>query len=116
MAVACRDKVSYKLDNQGIRVISGSNLDDDGSLSNGAGKSALVMSALWALTGRTDPRAEVRAQPTQPPEGRPHSSTSTAIQANSKEVQTSFWIAWTLNMLQLQNRGNHELRLHHPTS
>ena len=60
MAGACRNKVSYKLENQGIRVISGSNLDDDGSLSNGAGKSALVMSALWALTGRTDPRAEVR--------------------------------------------------------
>ncbi|KAK9831282.1 hypothetical protein WJX74_010231 [Apatococcus lobatus] len=53
-----RDKVSYNLENQGIRVISGSNLDDDGSMSNGAGKSALVMSALWALTGRTDPRAE----------------------------------------------------------
>ena len=59
----CRDKVHYELDNQGIRVVSGSNLDDDGSLSNGAGKSALVMSALWALTGRTDPRAEVQRHP-----------------------------------------------------
>ncbi len=55
----CRERIDYQLDNAGIRVISGINLDDDGSLSNGAGKSALVMSALWALTGRTDPRAEV---------------------------------------------------------
>ena len=34
-------------------------MDDDGSQSNGSGKSSLVMAPLWALTGRSDARAEV---------------------------------------------------------
>ena len=51
----------YGLQERGIRVITGSNLDDDGSQSNGAGKSVLVMAPLWALTGRSDARSEVSA-------------------------------------------------------
>lgn len=50
--------MQYGLSNRGIRVITGSNLDDDGSQSNGAGKSVLVMAPLWALTGRSDARSE----------------------------------------------------------
>ncbi|KAK9914871.1 hypothetical protein WJX75_001641 [Coccomyxa subellipsoidea] len=53
-----RDLVQYGLSNRGIRVITGSNLDDDGTQSNGAGKSVLVMAPLWALTGRSDARSE----------------------------------------------------------
>ena len=34
----------------------------------------------------------------------------------SKVILTSFEIELTSNMLQSQNRGNYELRLHHPTS
>lgn len=54
---ACR----YPLHKQGIRVISGRNLDDVSSESNGAGKSMLVTAPLWAVTGRLDARAEVCA-------------------------------------------------------
>ncbi|BDA43191.1 hypothetical protein COCOBI_04-2030 [Coccomyxa sp. Obi] len=53
-----REAVQYELKDRGIRVITGSNLDDDGSQSNGAGKSVLVMAPLWALTGRSDARSE----------------------------------------------------------
>lgn len=56
----CRETVHYELRDRGIRVVTGRNLDDDGSQSNGAGKSVLVMAPLWALTGRSDARAEVR--------------------------------------------------------
>ncbi len=56
----------YGLQERGIRVITGSNLDDDGSQSNGAGKSVLVMAPLWALTGRSDARSEVSALPECP--------------------------------------------------
>lgn len=40
-------------------MLTGRNMDDDGSQSNGSGKSSLVMAPLWALTGRSDARAEV---------------------------------------------------------
>lgn len=58
---SCRDEVSYDLGQRGLRVITGKNNDDPASDSNGAGKSALVMAPLWAITGRTEPRSEVRA-------------------------------------------------------
>jgi hypothetical protein len=51
--------VHYGLLDRGIRVVTGRNRDDDGSQSNGAGKSVLVMAPLWALTGRSDARSEV---------------------------------------------------------
>ncbi|CAD7699660.1 unnamed protein product [Ostreobium quekettii] len=55
---ACR----YPLHKQGIRVISGQNLDDVSSESNGAGKSMLVTAPLWAVTGRLDARAEAASR------------------------------------------------------
>lgn len=51
-------RVRYPLGGRGVRVVSGRNEDDAGADSNGAGKSALVMAPLWALTGRSDARAE----------------------------------------------------------
>ena len=54
-----RDLTRYDLASRGVRVISGRNEDDEGAASNGAGKSALVMAPLWALTGRSDARTEV---------------------------------------------------------
>ena len=45
-----RDRVRYRLGARGVRVVSGCNEDDAGADSNGAGKSALVMAPLWALT------------------------------------------------------------------
>ena len=53
----------YSLQGTGARVVTGRNLDDDGSQSNASGKSSLVMAPLWALTGRSDARAEVRGVP-----------------------------------------------------
>ena len=41
-------------------MISGRCEDVEAADSNGAGKSALVMAPAWALTGRSDARAEVR--------------------------------------------------------
>jgi ABC-type dipeptide/oligopeptide/nickel transport system ATPase component len=55
-----KDKTTYPLDNRGLTVITG-NVDgpaDDGMESNGAGKTALVMAALWAATGCVDARAD----------------------------------------------------------
>ena len=49
----------YSLANRGFCVVTGRNEDDLGSESNGAGKSALVMAPLWALTGKSDARSEV---------------------------------------------------------
>lgn len=54
-----REKTTYNLQARGARVVTGRNMDDDGSHSNGSGKSNLVMAPLWALTGRSDARAEV---------------------------------------------------------
>ena len=51
--------MDYSLQGKGARVLTGRNMDDDGSQSNGSGKSSLVMAPLWALTGRSDARAEV---------------------------------------------------------
>ena len=51
--------MTYDLRQRGVCVISGRNEDDAGAVSNGAGKSALAMSALWAITGRSDARIEV---------------------------------------------------------
>lgn len=55
----CREACSYDLTKRGFCVITGRNEDDQGSESNGAGKSALVMAPLWALTGKSDARNEV---------------------------------------------------------
>lgn len=59
MCTCGREEVRYGLQDRGIRVVTGRNHDDDGSQSNGAGKSVLVMAPLWALTGRSDARSEV---------------------------------------------------------
>ncbi|KAK9812526.1 hypothetical protein WJX73_005975 [Symbiochloris irregularis] len=53
-----REEATYELQGRGLRVITGQNLDDPASASNGAGKSALVMAPLWAITGKTEPRSE----------------------------------------------------------
>lgn len=56
-----KDPVSYRItgaDVPRIRVISGENLDDLGSTSNGSGKSSLVMAPIWAFTGRTELKGE----------------------------------------------------------
>ena len=58
-AVALRERSRYELKGRGVRVISGRSEDVDAADSNGAGKSALVMAPAWALTGRSDARAEV---------------------------------------------------------
>jgi hypothetical protein len=39
---------------RGLQVLVGCNLDDEGSDSNGAGKTALAMAPLWVLTGKLD--------------------------------------------------------------
>ena len=53
--------MEYDLGSRGLRVVSGRNEDDTGADSNGAGKSALVMAALWCLTGRSEARTLVGA-------------------------------------------------------
>ncbi|KAK9830414.1 hypothetical protein WJX72_011641 [[Myrmecia] bisecta] len=53
-----RDSVEYELAGRGVRAVTGRNEDDLGADSNGAGKSALMMAPLWAITGRSDARAE----------------------------------------------------------
>ena len=59
-----REAVQYPLSGRGLVVVSGAvegaAAEGAGVQSNGAGKSALVMAPLWALTGDTDMRAEVR--------------------------------------------------------
>lgn len=50
-------KVEYTLCDQSVRVVTGRNFDDPGCLSNGAGKTALVMAPMWALTGSTEARS-----------------------------------------------------------
>lgn len=55
-----KDKTIYPLDNRGLTVITGK-VDgpaEGGMESNGAGKTALVMAALWAATGCVDARAD----------------------------------------------------------
>lgn len=59
-ARSCRDATAYPLHQRSLRVVSGRNCDEAAADSNGAGKSALVMAPLWALTGRSDARSEVR--------------------------------------------------------
>ena len=58
----CRDTVTYDLRQRGVCVLSGRNEDDAGAESNGSGKSSLAMSALWAITGKSDARMEVGCQ------------------------------------------------------
>lgn len=53
--------VSYPLNKRGIVLVTGRDCNDEGTLSgrtNGTGKTTLVMSALWAMTGRTDARPD----------------------------------------------------------
>lgn len=45
------EPVVYPLEQRGIRVVCGRNMDSAGADSNGAGKSTLVMAPLWALSG-----------------------------------------------------------------
>jgi DNA repair exonuclease SbcCD ATPase subunit/DNA repair exonuclease SbcCD nuclease subunit len=47
--------VEYPLDQRGLVLVRGVN-QDEGSDSNGTGKSSLAMAPLWALTGALDPR------------------------------------------------------------
>ena len=61
-----REEASFELQDRGLRVITGCNNDDLASDSNGAGKSALVMAPLWAITGRTEPRSEAGFTACQP--------------------------------------------------
>ncbi|KAF5832983.1 hypothetical protein DUNSADRAFT_10970 [Dunaliella salina] len=53
-----KERQVYPLQDRGLRVITGDNLDDSGSSSNGAGKSSLVTAPLWALTGDMLTRTE----------------------------------------------------------
>ena len=55
-----RETTRYSLASRGVRVVSGRSENVEAADSNGAGKSALVMAPAWALTGRSDARAEVR--------------------------------------------------------
>lgn len=50
------EQVTYPLDERGVVLLRGSNLDDSGADSNGSGKTTLAMSALWALAGVVDAR------------------------------------------------------------
>lgn len=53
--------MSYPLHNRGLVLITGRDCDEDGVVTgrtNGTGKTTLVMSALWAMTGRTDARPD----------------------------------------------------------
>lgn len=52
---------TYSLNNRGIVLITGRDCDAEGAVTgrtNGTGKTTLVMSALWAMTGRTDARPD----------------------------------------------------------
>ncbi|QDZ23408.1 P-loop-containing nucleoside triphosphate hydrolase [Chloropicon primus] len=50
-----RDRVCYDIEGPpNLRIISGENVDSDGATSNGAGKTSLLMAAIWALTGKTE--------------------------------------------------------------
>jgi len=57
--VWCREECTYDLRDRGLCVITGQNDEDGATDSNGAGKSAFAMSAVWALTGRSEARREV---------------------------------------------------------
>eukprot|EP00871_Galdieria_phlegrea_P002215 jgi/Galph1/2995/GphlegSOOS_G1666.1 len=46
-----RDSITYQLGGRGLVFLSGENMDDISSISNGTGKSTLVMASLWCLTG-----------------------------------------------------------------
>lgn len=55
------DKITYPLRNRGLVLIMGRLADENGTStgrSNSCGKTTLAMSALWALTGRTDARPD----------------------------------------------------------
>lgn len=54
--VAALRQVTYPLDDRGVVLLRGANLDDSGADSNGSGKTTLAMSALWALAGAVDAR------------------------------------------------------------
>lgn len=54
-----RDSTTYPLADRSLRLVVGRNADEAASDSNGSGKTTLVMAPLWALTGRSDARAEV---------------------------------------------------------
>lgn len=62
MYCSFRQPVRYDLSNRGLVVVTGqvAGTTETGIESNGAGKTALVMAPLWALTGSVDSRAEVR--------------------------------------------------------
>lgn len=55
----CREECSYELTSLGFCAITGCNMEDEAAESNGAGKSALAMSGVWALSGRSNAGKEV---------------------------------------------------------
>ncbi|KAK9809017.1 hypothetical protein WJX72_007974 [[Myrmecia] bisecta] len=55
-----RDEAVYELHERGVRAVTGRNMDDEGTDSNGAGKSALMLAPLWALTGAAEGRLRIR--------------------------------------------------------
>ena len=53
--------ITYPLSKRGLVLITGRDCDQDGVITgrtNATGKTSLVMAALWAITGRTDPRPD----------------------------------------------------------
>lgn len=55
------DTITYPLSNRGLVLITGRDCDQNGVITgrtNATGKTTLVMAALWAMTGRTDPRPD----------------------------------------------------------
>lgn len=54
----CPHSQEYDFYNRGLRVITGRNVDDSGTQSNGAGKTSLIAAPLWALTGDMLARTE----------------------------------------------------------
>lgn len=55
------NRITYPLRNRGLVLVTGRDCNEMGTATgrtNGTGKTTLVMSALWALTGRTDARPD----------------------------------------------------------
>lgn len=82
-----REACTYDLAQRGFTVITGRNEDDQGSESNGAGKSALVMAPLWALTGKSDARNEASSARLSPPPPCP----VTALSVSRHVSKGPFW-------------------------
>ena len=62
--ISFQDRQSYNLDRRGLVVLTGkidkiNTLDKNALESNGAGKTALAMASLWAVTGEMDTRSDL---------------------------------------------------------